>query len=174
MAVTERAAEKVSMSPGARSNDGVDRPIVGLKPRLNPQRASALLAAGLACPSPGSRECGHRDGSSRNRGSAAEMLFVQCDDMVKDLAPATSHPSFSDPILPGHLDTRSLGLQTGGFQECNNLGVKLRIVVKDDVAIRAASGNASRSCRTTHSAVGSRVTLKCRIFRRPCSMTKKQ
>ena len=66
----------------------------------------------------------------------SEMLFVQCDDMVKDLAPATSHPSFSDPILPGRLDTRSLGLQTGGFQERNNLGVKLRIVVKDDVAIR--------------------------------------
>jgi hypothetical protein len=37
-----------------------------------------------------------------------------------------------------------------------------------------ASGKASRNCWITHSAVGKRVTLKCRIFRRPCSMTKKQ
>ena len=37
-----------------------------------------------------------------------------------------------------------------------------------------ASGNASRNCWTTQSAVGCRVTLKCRILRRPCAMTKKQ
>src|ERR1700676_141747 len=34
-------------------------------------------------------------------------------------------------------------------------------------------GNTSRSCCTTQTGVGSRVTLKCRILRRWCSMTKK-
>jgi hypothetical protein len=34
-------------------------------------------------------------------------------------------------------------------------------------------GNTSRSCCTTHAGVGSRVTLKCRIVRRWCWMTKK-
>src|SRR5216684_4003364 len=34
-------------------------------------------------------------------------------------------------------------------------------------------GNTSRNCCTTQAAVGSRVTLKCRIVRRWCSMTKK-
>src|SRR5712691_1697813 len=34
-------------------------------------------------------------------------------------------------------------------------------------------GNTSRSCCTTQAAVGSRVTLTCRILRRRCSMTKK-
>ncbi len=31
----------------------------------------------------------------------AEMLFIQRDDMVKDLAPETPHPALRDAILPG-------------------------------------------------------------------------
>src|SRR5215469_6166320 len=38
----------------------------------------------------------------------------------------------------------------------------------------AASAKVSRSCCTTQSAEGCRVTLKCRILRRPCSMMNKQ
>ena len=36
----------------------------------------------------------------------AEMLFVQCDDMVQDLAATASDPSFGGSILPGCLDAR--------------------------------------------------------------------
>ena len=63
-----------------------------------------------------------------------EMLFVQRDDMIENLAAGTSGPSFSDSILPWRLDTRPLGLQTGGFQERDDIGVKLRIAVEDDVS----------------------------------------
>jgi len=101
---------------GARSNDGVARPIAGVKSRLNPQRVSALLAAALACSSPGVVNPVVVMVVRVIADQPAEMLFVQSDDMVKDLAPATSHPSFSDPILPGRLDTRSLGFKPVAFR----------------------------------------------------------
>src|SRR5215468_8758910 len=37
-----------------------------------------------------------------------------------------------------------------------------------------ASAKVSRNCCTTQSAEGCRVTFKCRILRRPCSMMNKQ
>ena len=39
----------------------------------------------------------------------AEMLLVQSDHMVEDLAAATSNLSFGDTILPGCLRARLLG-----------------------------------------------------------------
>ena len=54
----------------AMRSDGADHPGAALKPRLSLRSASALLAAGSACPFPGSRGYGRRDGSSRNHGSA--------------------------------------------------------------------------------------------------------
>src|SRR6266498_99541 len=42
------------------------------------------------------------------------------------------------------------------------------------LSVWASFRTASRSCCTTHSALGCRVTLTCRTRRRPCSITKKQ
>src|SRR5437763_15022136 len=102
------------------------------------------------------------------------MSFVQRDDMVQDLSPATSNPPFRGPILPRRLDARPLRFQPRGLQKRDDRGIKFGIAVQHHVAVGAASGKASRSCCTTHSALGCRVTLKCRILRRPWSMTKTQ
>jgi hypothetical protein len=69
-----------------------------------------------------------------------EMLLVQRDHMVKDLAPAIPDPSFRDSILPGCLDARSLRLQTRRFQESEDIGVEFRVAVEDDIAIRDCFG----------------------------------
>ena len=69
-----------------------------------------------------------------------KMLLVQRDDMVEDLAAATSHPAFRDSILPGRLDARSLGFQTRCVQECDDFTVELRVAVEDGVTIRGSLG----------------------------------
>ncbi len=45
----------------------------------------------------------------------AKVWFVQSNDMVQHLAPATSNPPFRGAILPGRLDACPLGLQTRRF-----------------------------------------------------------
>ena len=71
---------------------------------------------------------------------SAEMLFVQRDDMIENLAPATSHLSFRDSILPGRPWARSLGLQTRCPQETDDVSVELRVPVEDDVTVRHRLG----------------------------------
>ncbi len=71
---------------------------------------------------------------------STKMLFVQRDDMVEDLAPATSHPAFRDPVLPGRLDARLLGGQPRRLQESDDVGVKRRVAVEEDVTVRASVG----------------------------------
>jgi hypothetical protein len=46
-----------------------------------------------------------------------EMWFVQRDDVVENLSPATSHPSFRSSILPRRLYARPFGLQSRRLQE---------------------------------------------------------
>ena len=45
-----------------------------------------------------------------------QMLFVQCNDMVEDLAAAASDPTLCDSILPGCLNTRPLRLKPVAFR----------------------------------------------------------
>jgi hypothetical protein len=66
---------------------------------------------------------------------SAEMLFVQRDDVVENLSPATSHPSFRDSVLPGRLHARTLQVQSGCSQEGDDVGVKLRVPIEDEVTI---------------------------------------
>src|ERR1700683_5323821 len=50
-----------------------------------------------------------------------EMWVVQRDDVVENLSPATSHPSFRSSILPRRLYARPPGLQPSGLQEGGHL-----------------------------------------------------
>ena len=59
------------------------------------------------------------------------MSFVQHDDMVQDLSPATSNPSLGGSILPGRLDARPLRLQTRRPQERDDSGTEFRVAVQD-------------------------------------------
>ena len=67
---------------------------------------------------------------------APQALFVQRDHVVQQLTPATSDPPFRDAVLPGCLEARAFGFQTGGFQERDDIGAELRVAVENDVTIR--------------------------------------
>jgi hypothetical protein len=69
-----------------------------------------------------------------------EMCFVQRDDVVEDLSPATSHPSFRSAILPRHLSARSFGLRSSGLQEGDHFLVTCQISIEDGISIRTRFG----------------------------------
>ena len=71
---------------------------------------------------------------------SAEMVFVQRDDMVQDLAPNTPDPSFRDPVLPGRLDARPYWFETRGLQKRDHASIEFRIVVEDRVSIWGSFG----------------------------------
>jgi hypothetical protein len=85
-----------------------------------------------------------------------QMFFVQRDDMVENLAEAASHPAFRSPVFPRCLNTRAFRSEVRRLQEANHSGIEFRVVVEDGITIRTSLGKrfASRSCCTTHSAVG--------------------
>lgn len=102
------------------------------------------------------------------------MFFVQRDDVVENFAAATAHPAFRGSVLPGRLHTRLLGIQTGRLQKLDHLIIEFRVAVEDDVAIRGGLWKRFTQLLEGPLCRRVRVTLKCRILRRPCSMTKKQ
>ena len=59
-----------------------------------------------------------------------EMLFVECDDVIENLAAAASHPAFRNPILPGCLHTCAFRLETRCLQEGNHIGIEFGVVSK--------------------------------------------
>src|SRR5437762_7897274 len=70
----------------------------------------------------------------------SQMLLVQRDDMIEQLAPAASHPAFRDPVLPGRLNTRALRLKPRRPQELDHSAVELGIVVQNGETIRTSLG----------------------------------
>ena len=71
---------------------------------------------------------------------APQVLFVQRDHVIEQLAPAATHPSFRDSILPRRLDTGPFGLQSRGLQEGDHLVIECRITIEDRVPIRTSFG----------------------------------
>jgi hypothetical protein len=67
-----------------------------------------------------------------------EMRFVECDHVIEDLAPATSHPSLRDSILPRCSYARSFGFQPGCLQERDHLVIEFRIAIEDDIPIQTS------------------------------------
>ena len=124
----------------ARRSDGANRPSAAWKPHWRPLQACPRPPATSVCPFPASRECGPRDDSSRNRGSADADASRPAHHVVKDLAPATAHPPLRHTILPGRPWARSLGLQTRCPQETDDVSVELRVPVEDDVTVRHRLG----------------------------------
>ena len=68
----------------------------------------------------------------------SQVWFVPCDDVVEDLAAAASDPALRRPVLPWRPHTGTLRLQTGCLQKSDHIGIELRIVVEDDISIRAS------------------------------------
>ncbi len=87
---------------------------------------------------------------------SSEMLFVQRDDMVENLAAAASHPALRSPVLPGCLHTRALGLHASSLQEGNHIRIEFRVVVEDGIMIWTSLGK--RFTQLLHHPLGSRMT----------------
>ena len=66
------------------------------------------------------------------------MSFVQRDDMVQDLSPATSNPPFRSSILPRRLDAGPLRFQPRGLQKRGDRRIKFRIAVQNHVTVLAS------------------------------------
>jgi hypothetical protein len=90
-----------------------------------------------------------------------QMSFVQRDDVVQDLSPATSNPSFRGSILPGRLDIGPLRFQTRRLQERDNRGIKFRIAVQDHVMVWASFGK--RLAQLLHDPLRTRMSSDIEI-----------
>ena len=63
---------------------------------------------------------------------SVKMLLVQRDDMVQELSPAASDPSFRNSILPRRLYDRPFGLQSSGLQKRDHFLSERRISIEDE------------------------------------------
>ena len=100
-----------------------------------------------------------------------EMLAVEDDGVVEQIAPYRPHESFGHSVLPRALVARPRGSSPIDAIAATTAAEK--IVSRSSTRYlerppAASKGNASRSCCTTHGAVGLSVTLQCKISRREC------
>lgn len=96
-----------------------------------------------------------------------QMFFVQRDHMIQDFSAAVSDPAFRQSILPGACTLVRFGFRPVAFRKVMNSPSNLESRSRNTFRYGGASGKASRSCWTSHAAVGCRVMLKWRILRRP-------
>src|SRR5262245_48351226 len=84
------------------------------------------------------------------------MLFVQCDDVVEELATAASDPALRDSILPGCLNTRALRFQTSCLEQRADFAIELCITIQNHVPGR--TGFRKGLAQLLHDPIGSRMT----------------
>ena len=119
-------------------------------------------------------ECDRGDSRSRNRGAARRWC---CSFR------AMTWSSISRRQLPTHLPAVPfsqgawmfvrLGFRPVAFKN-DGLIVELRVSIQDHVTKMGRPRERLRAAAGPPSPRSGRVTLQCRILRRPCSMTKKQ
>lgn len=66
---------------------------------------------------------------------SAQVLFIQRDHVIEDLAATTSDPSFGGSVLPWRLYARPFWFQPRRLEEGNDVGVEDRIAVQNDIAV---------------------------------------
>jgi hypothetical protein len=69
-----------------------------------------------------------------------KMSLMECNDMIENLAPATSHPSFRGSILPWRMNARPFGLQSRCLEESDHRAIECRVAIEDHVPIRTSFG----------------------------------
>ena len=100
------------------------------------------------------------------REQAFQVAFVNCDDVIQEITPATPYPTLCDSILPRTFERSADRTHAEGSNRCRDFQSILGITIKDDEPWADPNGNASRNCWTIHELVGCFVTLKCRMRRR--------
>src|SRR5260370_27446182 len=95
------------------------------------------------------------------REQAFQVAFVNCDDVIQEITPATPHPTLCDSILPRTLergaDRLTLRDRTAAGTSSPYLASRSKMT---------NLGADPNNCWTIHELAGCFVTLKCRIRRR--------
>ena len=94
--------------------------------------------------------------------------------MIEQLSATAPDPAFRDSILPGTGRADPCGVHARGCKQLGDLLAKLAVTIKNRIAIRARFRKCLPQLLHDPEPIGCSVTLKWRILRRLCSMTKKQ
>src|SRR5258707_5542034 len=63
---------------------------------------------------------------------AFQVAFVNCNDVIQEITPATPYPTLCDSILPRTLERGADRIHHQGSNRCRNFQSVLGITIKDD------------------------------------------
>jgi len=63
---------------------------------------------------------------------AFQVAFVNCDDVIQEITPATPYPTLCDSILPRTFERSAERIHPQGSNRCGDLQSILGITIKDD------------------------------------------
>src|SRR5258708_767300 len=66
------------------------------------------------------------------REPAFQVAFVNCDDVIQEITPATPYPTLCDSILPRTFERSADRIHAQGSNRCGNFQSILGITIKDD------------------------------------------
>jgi hypothetical protein len=66
------------------------------------------------------------------REPAFQVAFVNCDDVIQEITPATPYPTLCDSILPRTFERSADRIHPQGSNRCGDLQSILGITIKDD------------------------------------------
>src|SRR6202158_223495 len=95
-----------------------------------------------------------------------QVAFVNCNDVIQEITPATPYPTLCDSILPRTSNEVRTGFTLRDRTAAGTSSPYLASRSKMTNLGADPNGNASRNCCTIHELVGCFVTLKCRLRRR--------
>ena len=61
-----------------------------------------------------------------------QVAFVNCDDVIQEITPATPYPTLCDSILPRTFERSAERIHPQGSNRCGDLQTILAITIKDD------------------------------------------
>jgi hypothetical protein len=66
------------------------------------------------------------------REATFQVAFVNCDDVIQEITPATPYPTLCDSILPRTFERSAERVHAQGSNRCGDLQSILGIAIKDD------------------------------------------
>src|SRR6202795_302804 len=66
------------------------------------------------------------------REATFQVAFVNCDDVIQEITPATPYPTLCDSILPRTLERGADRIHAQGSNRCRDFQSVLGITIKDD------------------------------------------
>src|SRR5260370_34335412 len=66
------------------------------------------------------------------RKQASQVAFVNCDDVIQEITPATPYPTLCDSILPRTFERSADRIHPQGSNRCGDFQSILGITIKDD------------------------------------------